>query len=447
VLRVRSLTVIAGVATAALVLTACGSKSTPAGGAGTSSAATSSAAATSGAMTSGAMTSSAMTSGAMTSGAKTSSAMTSGAMTSGAMTSSAMTSGAMTSDAMTSSAMTSGAMTSGAMTSGAMTSGPAASTFTGDPSKVSVGLAYDLGGRGDQSFNDAAARGLDKAKNAGVKVAGELEATSGEPDSAKVDRLNQLVDDGATDIVAVGFAYQGPLGTVAKANPKVHFAIIDDFTPGTDTGPNIANLTFAEEQGSYLVGAAAALKSKSGHIGFIGGVNTPLIQKFQAGFDAGAKATKASIKIDDKYITEPPDFGGFNAPDKGQTIAKGMYDGGADVVYAAAGGSGAGVFKAAKAAGKLGIGVDSDQYNLPSLADVKSVILTSMIKKVDVAVFDFIASGVNGKPLTGQHIYDLKAGGVDFSTSGGQVDSIKPKLDELKADIISGKIKVPTKVG
>ena len=395
-LRARNLSMIAGVATAALVLGACGSSSTAPSASSSSTSAASSAAAASGAMSSG--------------------------------------------------AMSSGAMTSGAASSGAATSG-SGTVITGDPSKVKFGLAYDLGGRGDQSFNDAAAAGLDKGKAAGVGVAGELEATNGEPDSAKVDRLNQLIDDGATDIIAVGFAYAGPLGTVAKANPNVHFAIIDDYTPGTDTGDNIANLTFAEEQGSYLVGVAAALKSKTNHVGFIGGVNTPLIAKFQAGFDAGAKATNASIKVDNKYITEPPDFGGFNAPDKGQTIAKGMYDGGADVVYAAAGGSGAGVFKAAKAAGRLGIGVDSDQYNLPSLADVKSVILTSMVKRVDVAVFDFLASAVNGKPLSGQHIYDLKVGGVDFSTSGGQVDDIKAKLDAAKADIISGKIKVPTKVG
>jgi basic membrane protein A len=418
---------IAGVAAAALVLGACGSSST----ATTSSSSTTAAAApASSAANSGVLTTAASSGGAATGGASSSGAATGGASSSAAVSSGPATSGSVSS--------------SGAPTS---SSGGSVSTFTGDPSKVKIGLAYDLGGRGDQSFNDAAAAGLDKAKAAGAGVAGELEATNGEPDSAKVDRLNQLIDDGATDIVAVGFAYAGPLGTVAKANPKVHFAIIDDYTPGTDTGDNIANLTFAEEQGSYIVGVAAALKSKTGHVGFIGGVNTPLIQKFQAGFDAGVKATKSSVKIDDKYITEPPDFGGFNAPDKGQTIAKGMYDGGADVVYAAAGGSGAGVFKAAKSAGKLGIGVDSDQYNLPSLADVKTVIMTSMIKKVDVAVFDFIASAVNGKPLTGQHVYDLKVGGVDYSTSGGQVDDIKTKLDAVKADIISGKIKVPTKVG
>lgn len=326
----------------------------------------------------------------------------------------------------------------------------------GDASKVKVGLAYDLGGRGDQSFNDSAARGLDKAKAAGVKVAGELEATANEADSAKVARLEQLVSSGANEIIAVGFAYAGAITSVAPKHPDVTFAIVDDASNclseadgGVKGGPikNVACLTFAEEQGSYLVGMAAALKSKTGHIGFIGGVNVPLIQKFQAGYDAGAKSVKADIKIDDKYITEPPDFGGFSDPAKGQTIAKGMYDGGADIIYAAAGGSGAGVFKAAKAAKAWGIGVDSDQYNLPSLADVKDVILTSMVKNVDVAVFDFIASGTNGTPLTGQHVYDLKVGGVGYATSGGFVDDIKAQLDEAKAKIISGEIKVPTTVG
>ena len=370
------------------------------------------------------------------------------------MMSSAMSEG---SSMMSSAASGGSSMMSSAMSadSSAMTTSSGFPPFSGDASTVKIGMAYDLGGRGDQSFNDAAARGLDAAVANGAKKVGELEATANEPDSAKVDRLNQLIDDGATDIVAVGFAYAGPLGTVATANPKVHFAIVDDAgncstkaNGGPDNGPiaNVACLTFAEEQGSYLVGVAAALKTKTNHVGFIGGVNTPLLNKFQAGFDAGVKATNPAIKVDNKYITEPPDFTGFNAPDKGQTIAKGMYDGGADIVYAAAGGSGAGVFKAAKAAGKLGIGVDSDQYNLPSLADVKSVIMTSMIKKVDVAVYDFFASAVAAKPLTGQHVYDLKVGGVAYSTSGGFVTDIEPKLEAAKADIISGKIVVPTKV-
>jgi len=453
VLRVRSLTLIAGVASAALVLTACGSNSGTATSSSTTSAASSASAPA--ASSPSAATSGAMTSGAMTSGAMTSGAMTSGAMTSGAMTSGAMTSGAMTSGAMTSGAMTSGAMTSGAMTSGAMTSGSAAAepfpAMTGDPSTVKLGMAYD-GPKGDQSFTDSAARGVTAATGKGVKLVAELAATLGEPDQKKVDRLSQLVDQGANTVIAVGFDYATAMGTVAAANPEVHFGIVDDASLSDPThkgGPlkNVASLVFATEQSSFLVGAAAALKSKTGRVGFIGGVNVPLIQGFQAGFDAGAKAANSSIKLDHKYITEPPDFSGFNDPGKGETIAKGMYGAGADVVYAAAGGSGNGVFKAAKAANKMAIGVDSDQYNLPTLADVKSVIITSAVKNVDVSVYDMISSVAAGKPLTGVQTYDLKNGGVGFSTSGGFVDDIKTKLDDYQAKIIAGTIKVPTTLG
>jgi basic membrane protein A and related proteins len=313
-------------------------------------------------------------------------------------------------------------------------------------SSLKVGMAYDVGGRGDQSFNDSAARGLDKAKSDYGIAAKELEATFGETDAQKEDRLQQLVDGGYNPIIAVGFAYAKPLGKVAKENPDVKFAIIDDFTEGTDTGPNIGNLTFAENEGSFLVGVAAALKSKTGHVGYIGGVNTPLLQKFQAGYLAGVKAVKPADKVDVKYLTQPPDFGGFNDPAKGQTAGQGMYDAGADIVYAAAGGSGSGVFKAAKSSGKLGIGVDSDQYNQPALAALKDVIMTSMIKKVDVAVYDFITSVKDNKFAAGNKVYDLKAGGVDYATSGGKIDDIKSQLDAYKQKIISGQIKVPATI-
>lgn len=332
----------------------------------------------------------------------------------------------------------------------------APSSDAGASGTAKIGLAYDLGGRGDQSFNDSAARGLDKATGEGMTLVGELTAGNGEADSAKVDRLNQLVKDGANTIVAVGFAYAGPLAEVAPKNPDVAFGIVDDASlctapadGGVEGAPfaNVDCMTFAEEQGSFLVGAAAALTSKSGKVGFIGGVDVPLIQKFQAGFDAGVKAVKADAVISDKYITEPPDFGGFNDPASGEKIAKGMYDAGTDVIYAAAGGSGAGVFKAAKAAGAWGIGVDSDQYNSPSLADVKDVILTSMVKNVDVAVYDFFKSADSGSPLNGSHVYDLKVGGVGFATSGGAIDSIKSQLDDFQQKIISGEITVPTTIG
>ena len=322
-------------------------------------------------------------------------------------------------------------------------SGGGASTTSGAAAALKVGLAYDIGGRGDQSFNDSAARGLDKAKSElGLDIK-ELEATAGETDAQKEDRLRQLAEGGYNPIIAVGFAYAKAVGAVAKDTPNVKFAIIDDFTEGTDTGPNIANLTFAEHEGSFLVGAAAALKSQTGKVGFIGGVNVPLIQKFEAGFNAGVKAAKPDATVESKYLTQPPDFTGFNDPAKGETAANGMFDAGVDVIYAAAGGSGNGVFKAAKAKGKQGIGVDSDQYNQPALADVKDVIITSMIKKVDVAVYDFIKSVKDGQFAAGNKIYDLKADGVGYATSGGKIADIDAKLKQYQQQIISGQLKVP----
>ena len=192
---------------------------------------------------------------------------------------------------------------------------------------------------------------------------------------------------------------------------------------------------------------AAAKKSTTGKVGFIGGVNTPLIQKFQAGYQAGVKATNPNAAVTVKYITEPPDLTGFNDPGKGETIATGMYNDGNDVIYAAAGGSGAGVFKAAKATGNWAIGVDSDQYKIPSLADVKDVIITSALKKVDVATWDFIASAVNGDVISGQHVYDLTNDGVGYSTSGGFITDYVPDIEKAKAAIIDGTITVPSTVG
>ena len=320
------------------------------------------------------------------------------------------------------------------------TSSSPTGSASGGKSNLKVGMAYDIGGRGDQSFNDAAAAGLDKAKaQLGIK-ASEAEATPGEPESAKEERLRLLAQNGFNPIIAVGFAYSAATAKVAKEFPKIHFAIIDD---AGAVAPNIANLTFAENEGSFLVGAAAALKSKTGNIGFVGGVNVPLIKKFEAGYEAGAKAVKPNIKIQVKYLTQPPDFTGFNDPAKGKIAAEGMYQGGADVVYQAAGGSGGGVFTAAKAANAMAIGVDSDQAKTAA-ADVRSVIITSMLKKVDVAVFDFITNVSNGNFKAGQKVYDLKANGVDFSTTGGHIDDIKAQLDAFKQKIISGQIKVPT---
>jgi basic membrane protein A and related proteins len=307
-------------------------------------------------------------------------------------------------------------------------------------SDIKVGMAYDVGGRGDQSFNDSAAAGMDQAvKDFGMESQ-ESEAEDGEAESAREERLRTFADAGFDPIIAVGFAYSASVAKVAKEYPDLHFAIIDDEAAKAD---NIANLVFAEEEGSFLVGAAAALKSEADHIGFIGGVETPLIQKFQAGYEAGAKAVKKDIKIDVTYLTQPPDFSGFGDPAKGKTAAQGMYDGGADIVYHAAGGSGGGVFEAASDAGAKAIGVDSDQYNTAD-PSVQKVIMTSMLKNVNVAVHEYLKKVSEGTFPSGTTRYDLSVDGVGYSTSGGMIDDIADKLDEYKQQIIDGDIKVPT---
>lgn len=317
-------------------------------------------------------------------------------------------------------------------------SGSPAATTSSAPA-LKVGLAYDIGGRGDKSFNDAAAAGLDKAKaELGVEIK-ELSATQGETDADKEARLTLLAQAGYNPVIAVGFLYGTALKSVSAKFPNTQFGIIDSTVDGAT---NVTGLVFAENEGSFLVGAAAALKSKTGNVGYIGGCLIPLLQKFEAGFTAGAKAVKPDIKVQVKYLSNPPDCKGFNDPAAGTETANGMYDAGADIIFAAAGGSGTGVFQSAKAKKALAIGVDSDQYQTAA-ADLQPVIMTSMLKRVDVAVFDFIKSFKDGAPLTGVQTFDLKKDGVGYSTSGGQVDDIATKLDEYKAKIVSGEITVP----
>jgi basic membrane protein A len=310
-----------------------------------------------------------------------------------------------------------------------------------DKKTVKVGLAYDIGGRGDRSFNDAAFAGLEKVESDLDVQTKDLSAKENEPDSDKEERLRLLAGAGFDPIIAVGFAYVGPLTTVAREFPDVKFAIIDGEVSGA---PNVASLIFAEEQGSFLVGAAAALESRTGKVGFVGGCRVPLIGKFDAGFTAGAKAVDPAITVQSRYLsTTAQKCSGFNDPAGAKTTAAGMYEQGADIVFQAAGGSGGGVFQAAKAAGGRAIGVDSDQY-LKAEPAVRDVILTSMIKRVDVAVFDFVKGEADGKFTPGVELFDLKAGGVGYSTSGGQIDDIKPRLDAYARQIIDGKITVPT---
>ncbi|MEV7777978.1 BMP family ABC transporter substrate-binding protein [Kitasatospora sp. NPDC088351] len=308
---------------------------------------------------------------------------------------------------------------------------------------LKVGMAYDIGGRGDQSFNDSAARGLDRAKAELGATVTEADAKTGEAEADKETRLKNLIDGGYKTIIAVGFVYQPAVNKIAKENPDVKFAIIDSHAD--DQPSNVTSLLFAEQEGSYLAGVAAANKSKAKHVGFIGGVQTELIKKFEAGFKAGVKSVDPQMPVEVTYLTTPPDFSGFNSPDKGKEAAQGQLDKGADVIYTAAGSSGNGAIEAvSNKPGALAIGVDSDQANQPALAKYKNSILTSMVKNVDNAVFAYVESIKKGTPFTGIKNFDLKSEGVSLATTGNKIDDIKAKLDEAATAIKSGATTVPT---
>jgi basic membrane protein A len=319
---------------------------------------------------------------------------------------------------------------------------------------VSVGLIFDIGGRGDQSFNDSAAAGIERAQSElGITF---TEASPNDDGSNRAELL-QLAADSSDLVIGVGFLFEGDAAAVGIENPEVNFAVVDsamlDFTvdPPVPYGDNIAGLVFAEHQGSFLVGAAAALKSATGTIGFIGGVSGVggLIERFEAGFRAGATAVNPDIEIVSEYITAAPDFDGFNAPDRARDIALAMYEAGADIVYHAAGGSGAGLFEAAREQSEASgskvwaIGVDSDQYNTAD-EGVREYILTSMLKRVDVSIFEVTRSVIDGTFTAGPTTYDLSVDGVGYSTTGGFVDDIVDQLEDFKAQIVSGEIEVPT---
>ncbi|MGI5137488.1 MULTISPECIES: BMP family lipoprotein [unclassified Streptomyces] len=319
-------------------------------------------------------------------------------------------------------------------------SGKSSSGYTGK----GIGLAYDIGGKGDQSFNDAAFAGFQKAEQE-FKIGGrDVEPNDNESDADKVQRLEQLAKAGYNPIIGVGFVYGPAVKEVAAKYPKITFGIIDD---NTVQAANVADLVFHEEQSSYLAGVAAAKTTKKNHIGFIGGVDIPLIHKFEAGFDQGAKSVNPKIKIESQYLTQTPQEGGFSSPDKGKEAANGQIAAGADVIYHAAGLSGQGVIQSAAEHKVWVIGVDSDQYEQSALAKYKDYILGSALKNVGGAVYDLAKSVVDGKPLTGEQRGDLKSGGVGFADSNPKYQAMKDvvaAVEKAKQDIIDGKITVNT---
>lgn len=297
-----------------------------------------------------------------------------------------------------------------------------------------VGIVLSTGGLGDKSFNDSAYKGLEKAKeDLGIEFKYVEPASPAEDE----EFLRQYADADYDLIIATGFQMTEAAKAVAADYPDLKFAMIDDVIDL----PNVKSLTFKEEEGSFLVGALAAMMSKTGTIGFVGGMENPLIKKFQVGYEQGAKYVNPKIKVLSVYTTGPNPF---NDPVRGKENAISEINQGADVVYHAAGGTGIGVIDAAKEKGVYAIGVDSDQDGV-----APGTVLTSMIKRVDVAVYDTVKSVKDGDFKPGLTVYGVAENGVgmtDFQFTKEKIGAEKiAKLDEIAKKIADKEIIVNNK--
>ena len=313
-----------------------------------------------------------------------------------------------------------------------------------------VGLVFDSAGRGDKSFNDSAAAGLDAAKQ---QLGDQIEVkdlTPNKDGSNRKEILDSLVGDGYQLLFGIGFAFTPDIVASAKENTDVQFAGVDVFDPLCTQKKNLTCLLFKEHEGSFIVGAAAALKTKSNTVGFVGGQEVELIKKFEAGYKAGVDYIN---KTDGKNVKVLVDYAGvtlaaFSDPAKGKELALKQIGQGADVLYHAAGGTGAGVISQAAAKQKYAIGVDSDQSLTASEAERKWI-LTSMLKRVDTAVQKTIDRFVAGQLTAGSiQSFGVKEGGVDYAQNQYNKEllgDMTTQLDEIKEKIASGEIKVPDK--
>ncbi len=312
-----------------------------------------------------------------------------------------------------------------------------------DSNPLKVALLFDIGGRGDSGFNDSAYKGLEKAVSGlGVKAVYIEQKRNLEREHA----ANEAAASDAGIIIGVGFAFSEKLSALAEKYPSKKFICIDYTIKYNDKGEpeplpfNMAGITFREEEGSYLVGAVAALTSKTGSIGFMGGMDSPIIRRFQGGYLAGARAVRPDIRVISKYagITGKA----FNDPAKGYQIATQMYEEGADIIYHASGATGNGLFRAAKKMNRLAIGVDTDQSS-----QAPGLVLTSMLKNIDIAVFESVKSCVEGSFKGGLKSLGLKEQGVGFvyDKSNRKLipEEIHNRVLSLQSQIIKGELKVP----
>ena len=303
----------------------------------------------------------------------------------------------------------------------------------GTPHAFSVGLVLDKGGRDDQSFNESAYRGATQAKNdlhIGLKVVEASDDTAYEPSQRTFAQL------GSDLTIGVGFAQAGAMARVAPDFPQRRFLIIDSDVPG----PNIRSVMFKENEGSYLMGAIAALTTKTKAVGFVGGMDIPLIRRFELGYESGVHAIDPTLKVIVNYVGSTSDA--WRNPTRGKELALSQYQSGADIIFTAAGASGLGVFDAAEEEQALAIGVDSNQDCLKP-----GRILTSMLKKVDKAVFTTISEAQQGRFVPGKFEMGLAQGGVDYTLDDCNRTILKPsvltRVNELNEQIIHGKIQVP----
>jgi basic membrane protein A len=293
-------------------------------------------------------------------------------------------------------------------------------------------LIFDLGGKFDKSFNEAAYNGAEMfKKETGVEYL-EFEVTN---ESQREQSLRKLAQRGATVIVATGFAQAPALKTVAAEFPDVKFTLIDDVVDL----PNVQSIVFKEHEGSFLVGVAAAMASKTGKVGFVGGMDIPLIRKFACGYVQGVKYANPDAQVFENMTGTTGDA--WNDPTKGGELARSQFDRGADVVYAAAGGTGLGVYQAAKDSGKLAIGVDSNQNYLHP-----GTMLTSMLKRVDLAVYNAFKTAQDGSWKPGLQVWGLAEDGVGWALDEHNqsliTDEMKAKIEQAKKDIVAGTLQV-----
>ena len=306
------------------------------------------------------------------------------------------------------------------------------SISTAQAADIQPAVVFDMGGKFDKSFNEGVFNGVEKfAKETGIKYR-EFEVTN---PSQREQAIRRMAQRGSDIVLGVGFAQASAIEKVAKEFPKVKFAIIDAVVEL----PNVQSIVFKEHEGSFLVGILAAMASKTGKVGFVGGMDIPLIRKFACGYAQGAKHAKADAEVFENMTGSTP--AAWNNPTKGAALAKSQFDRGADVVYAAAGSTGIGVLQAAKDNGKFAIGVDSNQNHLQP-----GTMLTSMLKRVDVAAYETFKSAMDGTFEPGIKVLGLADNGVGWALDEHNEKLIsadmKAAVEKASAAIIAGDLKV-----